>query len=149
MSTSKGTSFETQCVNVAKDAGWPDATRIPKKGTADEGDLDVLPGFTIECKNERQLNIAGAIDEANHEAQNAGRPFAAALVKRRGKNAAGAYFVQEWGQVVERERAIADLYEYVSQLEAALAITDEVLARIGVVCRASGETLEVTFGEVA
>lgn len=147
MSTSKGTPFETACVKVAVEAGWPDATRIPKTGAKDKGDLDVVPGYALECKNEQRINLAGAMDEATVEAANAGKPHAAAIVKRRGKHARQAYVVQELGPWLEREREIADMQAYVARLEATLAITDAVLDTIGVVCRASGETLEVSFEE--
>lgn len=132
MSTAKGTPFETACVNVAiEEEGWPRATRIPKAGAKDLGDLDVVPGWTIEAKNERAMNLAGYVEEARVEAGNAGNDLFAAVHKRRGKHAREAYLTMPWWLFLRDQRAHADLRAHVSALEATVEAYEGALALLG------------------
>lgn len=131
MSNPKGTRFERDAVIVARQEGWPDADRVPRKGARDEGDLDVFPDVTIEAKDRKQLGVAGALDEAAEEARNAGRPWHAALIKRRGRNAAHAYYVQPWGQACRRERAHADALDELARLRGEVRVLEKALRLVG------------------
>jgi hypothetical protein len=61
--------------------------------TSDVGDLGGIPGWTLQAKNEKALNLAGAVDEAEWQSVNAETPFFAAIIKRRNKPVQQAYFV--------------------------------------------------------
>lgn len=85
-SKQKGTRFETE---VARYLG---VERRTLKGSQDQGDL-IFPGWTLELKATREIDLAGAVDEAAREAKNAGTALYAAIVKRRGKGPQSAYVV--------------------------------------------------------
>lgn len=98
----KGTRFESEVVAYLNGNGYPLAERRSLKGTLDKGDIvNGPPSFTLELKNEARLNLAGYMAEAEAEAANAGTPYFAAVVKRRGKGAAKAYVVMPLDQFVE------------------------------------------------
>lgn len=145
MSNPKGTRFETECVNLAIERGWPDAARLPKKGADDEGDLYIVPDVTIEAKNRKALDLAGAIDQAKVERDNAGTAWAVAVVKRRGKGAAGAYLVQEFGQWLDRERAILDRLARLELLEQRYQTALDVFVALGAELRLSGTSVTLSF----
>lgn len=88
----KGTAFETAVVAYLQEL-FPSAERRALAGKLDRGDIAGVPGWTLELKNTRQLDLAGAVDEAEREAANAGTPLFAAVIKRRGKGTAAAYAV--------------------------------------------------------
>lgn len=92
VSRQKGTAFETAVVGVLRDAGLP-AERRALNGRLDRGDIAGVPGWTLECKNEKTMSLAGYVDEARQESSNAGTDRYAAVVKRRGKGASEAYVV--------------------------------------------------------
>lgn len=132
MSTAKGTPFETACVNVAADEeGWPDATRIPKAGAKDLGDLDVVPGWTIEAKNEKSMSLASYVEEARVEAGNAGNDKFAAVHKRRGKHAREAYLTMPWWVYLRDQREHADLAARIHDLETIVDAYEGALALLG------------------
>lgn len=85
-SKQKGTRFETE---VAEYLG---VERRTLHGNKDEGDL-IIPGWAVECKNEKQINLAQYMKEVEAERTNAKAMFGCAVVKRRGKGAADAYVV--------------------------------------------------------
>jgi len=89
----KGTTFERECANFLTDNTSFWVERRALAGTLDKGDLIGVPNTVLECKNHKQLNIAGWVDEAEAEARNAGAHWFAALVKRRNKNVREAYAV--------------------------------------------------------
>jgi len=84
----RGTAFETAVAN------YLGVERRALKGAKDQGDL-IVPGWAVECKATRTLDVAGAMDEARVEAQNLGVTNYAAIIKRRQKGVAQAYFVME------------------------------------------------------
>ncbi len=95
----KGSSFERDVVAYLREHGFPYAERAYGAGRPDDrGDIDGMPGFTLECKAHRQIDLAGFVDEAEHERANARQRFAAAIVKRRNKSTADAYVVMTLAQ---------------------------------------------------
>jgi hypothetical protein len=92
-SKQKGTSFESAVRDFLAEHGFPTVERRTLYGAQDKGDLSGIAGWTFECKNEKKMDIAGAVDEARIEAKNAKTIWFAAIVKRKGKNAAEAYAV--------------------------------------------------------
>lgn len=88
-----GTKFETEVVRYLADHGFPYAERRALRGTRDCGDIAGIPGVVLECKATKELDLAGALDEAEVERVNAGAELGVAVVKRRRKATAGAYVV--------------------------------------------------------
>lgn len=92
-SKAKGTAFESAVRDFFLEHGFPTCERRTLYGTQDKGDLSGIAGWTFECKNEKMLNVAGAVDEARIEAKNAKTIWFAAIVKRKGKGVSEAYAV--------------------------------------------------------
>jgi hypothetical protein len=88
-----GPEFERAVADYLRDGGLPHADRRVKTGAKDKGDIGGVPGWTLECKNEKSISLAGYVDEAQVEAGNAGTDRYAAVVKRRGKGVRHAYVV--------------------------------------------------------
>lgn len=61
-------------------------------GRRDRGDLVGIPGWTVEAKATKALDLAQGLAEASKEQANAGAPFACVIHKRR-NNAAGEAYV--------------------------------------------------------
>lgn len=102
---SRGTRWETACVNALRIAGFMWADRVPLSGAKDRGDVTVGPGSPVmECKSQNRLSLAEAVDEAEEEARNAKAPFGVAWLKRKGKQSAlDGYVVMSgrtWVQVL-------------------------------------------------
>ena len=102
-----GRKWETACADWL--SLWFKGTeRRRLKGAKDWGDL--IPGvgledWTIECKAERRIQLAGALDEAEQESINANTPWYVVLQKRRQKPTSSGYAVMPiwvWGEVVRR-----------------------------------------------
>jgi hypothetical protein len=89
-----GTRWESAIVEFLRANGFPWAERRALAGALDRGDIVIGPGAPIvEAKNRKALDLAGAVDEANAEAANAGAPFGVGWLKRRGKGSAGDGYV--------------------------------------------------------
>lgn len=78
----KGTRFET-AVATYLCSTFPTCERRALRGRLDGGDLAGLPA-TIECKNTKGYDPAGALDEARRAAANNGDVIYAAVIKRKG-----------------------------------------------------------------
>ena len=90
----KGSQYERDVVAYLRASGHPYAERHYGAGRPDDvGDLDGIPGWTIECKNHRSIDLSGWADEAERERTNGRQPFAAVIAKRRGKPVAQSYVV--------------------------------------------------------
>jgi hypothetical protein len=96
----KGTRFESEAVEYLNENGFPTAERRSLNGALDKGDIVNVPEWTLECKNRKALDFAGAVDEAAAEAVNARTPFFAAIVKRPRKNVREAYAVMPLYELV-------------------------------------------------
>ncbi len=88
-----GARFEQQVADYLAEHGFPYAERRHTNGAKDRGDLSGIPGWVCELKATRELDVAGAIDEAAKEAANAGAAWYVAILKRRRKPTADAYVV--------------------------------------------------------
>ncbi len=88
-----GARFEQQVADYLAEHGFPYAERRHSNGPKDRGDIAGIPGWVLEAKATRELDVAGAIDEAVKEAGNAGTRWFAAVLKRRRKATAEAYVV--------------------------------------------------------
>jgi hypothetical protein len=91
-SRAKGTRFERDVADVLADL-FPGVDRQVLRGKQDRGDIANVPGWTLECKAEKEIDLAGYMREAELEAKNAKTPYFAAIVKRRNKSVADAYVV--------------------------------------------------------
>jgi len=90
----KGATFERAVVEYLRANGHPYAERAYGAGRpADVGDLDGLPGWTLELKNHTRMDLAGWSDEAEAERVHGRQPFAAVIAKRRGKPVDRSYVV--------------------------------------------------------
>jgi|GEM_PF-339001 len=92
-SKKRGTQFESDVVAFLRQVGFPHAERRALGGIHDRGDILGIPGWVLEAKATRQIDLAGALTEAAAEARNAGARYYAAIVKRRGKPVHQAYAV--------------------------------------------------------
>jgi hypothetical protein len=90
----KGTKLETASVNWLRAHGWQWARRIVKEGARDKGDVTLGDGIpvTIECKNEKSMNISGGQRELADEMKNAGTKWGFAIHKKRGTTNVGEYY---------------------------------------------------------
>jgi hypothetical protein len=90
----KGSQFERDVVTYLRGHGFRFAERSYGAGRPEDvGDIDGLPGFVLECKAHRSIDLAGWIDEAEHERLNARQPFGVVIAKRRNKSTGDAYAV--------------------------------------------------------
>jgi hypothetical protein len=89
----KGSAFESAVVAYLAEHGFPDCERRVMGGIRDRGDVAGVPGWTLELKAERSLDLAGALTEAQLEAVHAGTANFAAILKRRSHSIADAYVV--------------------------------------------------------
>lgn len=104
----KGTAGETARVRYFISRGWRYATRIPKRGDRDKGDiiLDQTVPVMIESKETRAFTPALFIDEMNEEIVNANAEFGFVIWKRRGTTDVGQYYalttVEQMMELIER-----------------------------------------------
>jgi hypothetical protein len=101
----RGARFEREVVACLRDNGHPYAERAYGAGRPrDVGDIDGLPGFALECKAHRSIDLAGFMNEAAAEADNLGDGVVPVVIaKRRGKPITDAYVVMQlgdWAQLV-------------------------------------------------
>ena len=85
----KGSLFERDVVAVLRANGHQYAERGYRLGAPDD-----LPGFAFECRNRKEIALAGWLDEIRAEASVLG-VVPVLVVKRRSKPAARAYAVLE------------------------------------------------------
>jgi Holliday junction resolvase len=90
----KGSAFEREVVAYLQANGFPYAERAYGAGRPEDvGDIDGIPGWCIEAKAHRALDLAGFVDEAEIERLNGRRSFAAVVAKRRNRPTADSYVV--------------------------------------------------------
>ncbi len=98
-----GTAFESAVVTYLAAHGFPYAERRAMRGAYDRGDVAGVPGWAVECKAVRALDLAGWTTEAAQEATNADSRWWAVIVKRRGQSVAQSYVVLSlatWAEAV-------------------------------------------------
>ena len=91
----KGSAFEREVVRVLHEHGHPHAARAYGAGRPrDVGDISGVPGFAVEVKACRSIDLSGWLDEAAREAANVGPSVLPVVVaKRRGHPPEDAYAV--------------------------------------------------------
>lgn len=71
----------------------PGVERRVDGGRLDRGDVAGLADWAIEAKARKELDLAGALTEAETERRNAGARWCAAAIKRRNHTVATSYVV--------------------------------------------------------
>lgn len=91
----KGSTFESLIRDYLREIGFP-VERVPAGMAADRGDLNGLPGWTLELKcypqDIKRAITDGLADLAVEQANN-DTPFGAVIAKRRGHTAPGEQLV--------------------------------------------------------
>lgn len=102
----KGTAFETAVVNFLR-KWFPFVERRALRGNKDCWDITGIPGWMIECKAEKAIDLAGYMDEVEEQTANATAQYGIAVVKRRNRPVEDAYVVMTLATWVrlEGERA--------------------------------------------
>jgi len=98
----RGTRWESACRDWLTEHGIR-AFRPALHGGKDRGDLFGVEGWTLQCRDTAKIDLAGAVDDARTQADNAGTPWFAAIVKRRRKSVGAAYVVmslEQWAALV-------------------------------------------------
>lgn len=90
-SKQKGTAAETAVVRLLR-YHWP-AERRALHGALDKGDIAGVPGVVVEVKNCARMELAGWLDQALVERDNADELIGVVWHKRRGKPHPGDWFV--------------------------------------------------------
>lgn len=104
----KGTKWESDVVRYLKEHGLPDAHRVAQTGRDDSGDIHGVAPFILQAKDWANLADAlrNGVEGAHRQAAVAGVPFGAAVIKRRGKGAQGAYVAMDMPTFVHVVRAL-------------------------------------------
>jgi hypothetical protein len=90
----RGSTFERDVAGHLREHGFADAERAYGAGRQlDRGDIQGVPGWVLECKAHKAIDLAGWCDEAERERVNASQPYSAVIAKRRGKATGAAYVV--------------------------------------------------------
>lgn len=71
----KGADYERAAVNWLRAHGYPDARRYLAGDGRQPGDLDAIPGVTIDVKARRELDIPGWLRQVELEAGPARLPL--------------------------------------------------------------------------
>lgn len=89
-----GDNFERAVVAYLVANSYPYAERAYGAGRPDDrGDIDGVPGWTLQCKAEQRYDLAGALDAAERQRGDRLHGYAAAILKRRNKPTGAAYVV--------------------------------------------------------
>jgi hypothetical protein len=94
----KGTAWETAIVGYLRDKGWTHAERRALGGAQDKGDIAGVIGVVIEAKSCKTHDLAGWIDEAAVERDNADADLGVVWFKRRGYTSPGKGYVLMTGE---------------------------------------------------
>lgn len=85
----KGDKWERDVRDYVTDVGLR-LQRLRASGVKDQGDLGGSSWFALECKDEASHDHHGYLRQARREAENSGKPFAAAIIKKRRANVSEA-----------------------------------------------------------
>ncbi len=103
-SKNKGDRAELEAARMLSDLlGVPVRRKLGAGRTDDEGDLEGVPDWCIEVKNYADVSRAVAVGLADSEREqaNAGTPFGAALIRRRGGRWFVALTVDQFAAVIK------------------------------------------------
>jgi hypothetical protein len=112
----KGTAWESAVRDYLIATGFTDAHRVALKGVNDEGDVMFRIGrlgevkCVYECKNEKGIDLAAAVNEAEHEALNTDADYFAAIIKRRNHSTNAAYVVLPMWHYVAIMKDLQELF---------------------------------------
>lgn len=104
----KGTAFESLVRDFLNSQGF-EVERRALHGAADKGDLLGIRDWVLECKATKQIDLAGAVDEARAEAANARAAYYAVITKRRRQSVSRAYVTLELAHFTEILRRLESL----------------------------------------
>lgn len=90
----KGTRWESAVVTFLAGLGLG-VYRNVQHGSKDIGDVGGLKLFAIECKDHQSFALAEWLEQANREAQNAGKPHGVVIFKRARKPVESAYVLMD------------------------------------------------------
>ncbi len=102
-SKAKGDRAELECAALLTDlVGTPIRRKLGAGRSDDTGDLDGLAGWTLEVKNYANIatGITQGLADSEREQGNAGTPFGAALIRRRGGHWFAAMTLDQFAAVV-------------------------------------------------
>lgn len=105
----RGTRAETAVVEFLRASGFTHAERRAPAGTRDRGDVAGVPGVVVEVKDCARTELAGWLDEAGREADNARARLAVVWHKRRGRGSPAEWFVTMSGSTFAALLAEADV----------------------------------------
>ena len=80
----KGTDAETRVAGFLV-KWWPKVTRLAPAGAADCGDLGGVPDLCVQVKSQKRMCLAEWVDQAQTQAERAGKPYAVVVHRRWGK----------------------------------------------------------------
>ncbi len=89
----KGSAWERRLVDFLRANGHPQAERRVTEGRKDRGDVSGIPGWVLEAKNCRVIELGPWMDEARKEALRDGSPCYAVVFPRRNHTTAEAFAV--------------------------------------------------------
>lgn len=101
-SKSKGTAWETGICRYLAEEGFTQVERRALAGTSDRGDIAGIPGWVLEAKNCKRMDLAGWVDEAALEQANDGAEFSAVWHHRVGRAMPAAGYVTMTGATFVR-----------------------------------------------
>lgn len=104
MTNPAGTRFETRLVKYLVERGFTYAERRARSGAKDKGDIAGIPGVCIEAKAVKRIDLAGWMDEATLERENAGAQIGVVIFPRKNHHIGKAYVLQELDQWIEEHR---------------------------------------------
>lgn len=88
----KGSEAERNVVQYLREQGYPYAERTRAGWTDDRGDIDGLPGVTVEVKNEKRIDLAGYMVELAREMVAGRADTGVVIVKKRGTTNVGDWY---------------------------------------------------------
>jgi hypothetical protein len=102
----KGSKFENDLCVFLRLQGFNQAARTPAGATADRGDINGIPNWTIEAKNRKDIAAAlrDGVDQAQAARTVTGTRYTCAIIKRPRQPMSAAYVVvtlEDWTQLVK------------------------------------------------
>jgi hypothetical protein len=91
----KGPLFELDVCKFFLGRGWGTRKLGSFQGAGDIGDLDGIPGWTVQIRNTGVMNIGAAMTDAQRQAKRAGRPWWCVIFKRRNHPVRRSYVILE------------------------------------------------------
>jgi len=106
-SAETGAAWESAVVSWLTDHGFPAFRLRGREGPRDHGDIGGFARWALDCKDHAKMSLSSWVAQAAQEARNSGKPFSAAVVKRRGAGVPDAYVVMSLLQWARLEQYMA------------------------------------------